>query len=210
MFPFPSSFLSLSPPLFFAASSKFRCCCFHWARKMRAHTMACSRYNPKRVSCLKPSTLQQWKVSCNISNLPGSLLWDAQSTVYSAHLYNLHWTKINIFPFTVCCLHFHFNKLTPLNFCYCIWRFTLCMKEIKYFRCQGGEHLFSLRNADCSICISHSWCNTETVFRTCTDLCSEIHGHVPIMCSHPGNSSTRQFLSTRAARTGLHMSCDAE
>lgn len=44
-----------------------------------------------------------------------------------------HYVKIN--TFTVCCLHFHCNRLNPLNFCYYILHFTLCMKVIEHFRC---------------------------------------------------------------------------
>lgn len=112
-------------------------------------------------------------------------------------------SKINVFPFTVCCLHFHSNKLKPLNFCYCIWHFTLCMKDIKYFRCQEGEHLFSLitSNADYSICVSRSWCNTKTVFRTWPWISEHKSTHMLTTCSQPGNSNTRQLLSARAART---------
>lgn len=82
-----------------------------------------------RVFCLKPSTLQQWKVGGNTSNLLGSLLWDVQYTVHSAHLYNLHWIKINVFPFTLSTFSFH------LHFCESIWHLVLCTKDIKYFRC---------------------------------------------------------------------------
>lgn len=170
---------------------------------MWAHTMAYSGHQLKQVFCLKISTLQQWEASCNISNLLGPLLWDVQPTVHSAHLYNLHWIKINVFPFIEHCWHFHSNKLKPLHFCESIWHFALHTKDIKYFRCLGGEHLFSLiiSNADFSICISYSWCNAETVFRAWPWISEHKSVHVLTVCSETGNSRTRQLLSARATHT---------
>lgn len=145
-------FLIISVSLF-SASSRFHYCCCHWTRKMWACIMACSRPKFKEVFCLKPSTLQQWKVSYNISNLQCSLLWDVQYTVHSAHLYNLHWIKINVFPFTLST--FWFQQIKTLTF---LWKhITLCIwhKRDQVFQMLGWRTFVLLDNFQCRLFNMH-------------------------------------------------------